>query len=92
MLLSIDATKVADQLRMARPTYVVTTCNVEAIAMSAPQPSGISIFSTVVAMPPDLERARARLLTLRQRLIASGESPLSALDLDRQLDETRGRS
>lgn len=91
MLLSIDATKVEEQLGRSRPSYTVTACNLEVAAGDSDQPS-TTVVSTVVAMPPELELARERLIRLRQNLIQRGQPLLSAEDLDRELDETRGRS
>jgi hypothetical protein len=52
----------------------------------------VHVYSTTNAMPIDMERARERLLFLRQRLIASGIKPLSEEELARTIEETRGRS
>ena len=91
MLLSIDRAKVEERLRAATPTYVVTPCNLEPLSVGEAQSPATGIVSTVVAMPPDLERARARLLALRERVIAAGHLPLSSAQLDAELDEARGR-
>ena len=91
MLLSIDTTKVSQQLKEAKPSYVITTCNIPEITIDSEPTISISIVSTSAAMPPDLVQARERLLALRRQLIDHGEAPLAAADLDRALDSTRGR-
>ena len=90
MLLSIDPTRVAQQLAKTTPAYIVVPFNLDAGSIAYDPPTA-DVYSTATGMPPDVERARARLLALRRRLIESGASPLSSEDLERHMDETRGR-
>ena len=90
MLLSIDPEKIRKQL--ATPAiYTITSGNLETQPISY-EPETVKVYTTTTAMPVDMERARERLLLLRQRLIASGVKPLSEEELERTIDETRGRS
>ena len=90
MFLSIDPEKVKEQL--ATPAaYTITSGNLETQPVQY-EPVSVQVYSTTTAMPVDMERARERLLLLRQRLIASGVKPLSEVELERTIDETRGRS
>ena len=88
MSLSINFQKVREELAKAedfRNAVPITVENVE-IAMPSAE-----IHGTLSVIPPEFERARERLLTLRQSLINRGEKFLSADDLDKGIDETRGR-
>ena len=92
MLLSIDSEKIREQLALdGEPAYTVTASNLESVPVKEPPPSPVNIVSVVMTIPPDLEMARARLLALRQRLFAGGQTPLSGDQLDRELNSTRGR-
>lgn len=93
MSLSIDQNKINEQLAKNPPAYVVSPCNLE----SAPVPPQADIpathvTSTVSGLPPEVERYRDRVLSLRQHLIDKGERPASSPDeLERIINETRGR-
>jgi hypothetical protein len=91
MLLSIDPEKVREQLATP-PAYTVTWSSKLETPPIHYDPVSVNIYSTTTAMPIDMERARARLLSLRQSLIESGVKPLSTENLEREIDETRGRS
>jgi len=91
MLLSIDQNKIAAQLAQEHPAYTVTICKIEIPDLRYELPT-VDVNTAVTAMPPDLERARERLLLLRQRIIDRGLSPLSNDELDREIGDTRGRS
>lgn len=91
MLLSIDPEKVRRELAASLPYTVTSATNFETPVPSCEAVS-THICSTTTAMPADIERARDRLLTLRQRLIEKGNRPLSREALEREIDETRGRS
>lgn len=55
-------------------------------------PVTAEVFGSVsVVVPPEFEKARERLLTLRRHLEEKGEKFLSADELDREIDEARGR-
>jgi hypothetical protein len=91
MLLSIDSEKVKEQLAKTSPAYIVTPSNLEPpIEMTYELPSA-EVHGTLSGMPPDLERAHERLWALRNRIIHSGRKPLSPQELEREIDETRGR-
>ena len=90
MLLLIDQNKIDAQLAETQPTYTVTPVNLETPTIRYELPA-VDVNSAVTAMPADLECVRARLLSLRQTLIERGVEPLSADDLERKIDETRGR-
>ena len=90
MLLLIDTNKIAEQLKHVQTSYVVTPCDIEIQSVNYAIPT-VEVNGMAITMPPELERARARLMSLRQSLIARGIEPLSADDLDRKIDETRGR-
>jgi hypothetical protein len=92
VLLVIDQKKVEEELAATERSYTVTSSNLDAdIVRPYAEPAGTQVYSTVEALPADSERSRARLLALRQRIIDSGVQPLSPDDLDRCIDETRGR-
>lgn len=91
MLLTIDLGKVQAELAKTMTSYVVAPSTLEIAVEHGSQPSGVGVVSTVVSMPLDTERARTRLLTLRQRLVERGNAPLSDDELDRHIAETRGR-
>lgn len=90
MLLSIDQKKIDAQLAETSPAYTATPCKPETLTMRYELPT-VEVHSAVTAMPADFERARTRLLSLRHSLIKRGVDPLSADDLERKIDETRGR-
>jgi hypothetical protein len=91
MVLSIDQKKIDEQLAATPKTYLVTPLNLEMMPIAVPGDIAIGVYSTVSVLPADAERSRARLLALRQRLIQRGVQPLAADDLDRYIDDTRGR-
>ena len=90
MLLSIDPKKIEDQLAKNPPVYVVTPYNLGFVEIHHELPT-TDVYSMTPVMPPDLERARERILNLRQHLIDTGSLPLSPDDLEQKIDETRGR-
>lgn len=93
MLLSINQSKVNEQLAKNPPVYVVSPCNLE-IATVPPQAEipATHVTSTVSGIPPEVERYRDRVLSLRQHIIDKGERPASSPEeLERIIDETRGR-
>jgi len=83
MLLSIDPQKVQLKLAEKPPSYVVTPYYWEADVIQPEAPtSGFSSFTPSV--PPELERARERVLALRQQLIAKGNPFVPDNELERQ--------
>lgn len=83
MYLSIDPRKVAKQLENNSPAYVVTPYNLDPEPVEYELPTA-DICSVTLAMPPELERARERVLALRQQIVDRGVAPLSAADIERQ--------
>ncbi|MGI0134154.1 MAG: hypothetical protein ACREBW_04265, partial [Candidatus Micrarchaeaceae archaeon] len=61
MWLSIDQKKIADQVAEKLPAYVVTPCNMEFDIISYDTPTA-DVYSVTLSMPPELERARERVL------------------------------
>jgi len=90
MLLLIDEKKIQDELARTTPTYAVVASNLE-IPIAGYPPPVVSVSSAVMTLSPDMEKARQRVMERRQRLIESGSKPLSAEELERVIDETRGR-
>jgi hypothetical protein len=90
MLLSIDPKKIEDQLAAFPPAYIVAACNIDPEKILRDLPTA-DVYSMTPALPPDSERARERVLNLRQLLIDGGSRPLSPDDLDLKIDEIRGR-
>lgn len=87
MLLSIDVGKVKARLEETVLPFRVTSCNLEVHPSEPHDPQEpVHIFSTVAALPPDLERARARLQALRQTVVETSDD-----GLDRAIDAIRGR-
>lgn len=91
MVLSIDKKKIKAQLAKNRPAYEVTPYNLEVVTVHRPPPSA-EVHSMVTEVSPELERARERLLALRQRIIDEGRSPLSPEELEEQIGQARGRT
>jgi hypothetical protein len=90
MLLSIDPEKIKEQLTMP-VAYTVPSGNLETQPVHY-EPVSVRVYSTTTELPVDMQRARDRLLLLRQRLIENGVKPLSGEELERSINETRGRS
>lgn len=82
-----------DQIQRVRDSGAHTLLFVsENSDVPIPGPESIQVTGTTTTMPASLERARERLLSLRQNLIDSGVRPLSADELQREINESRGRS
>jgi hypothetical protein len=94
MLLSINQKKIDEQLANYPPLYVVSPCTLEIAAAPAPQfefPE-MRVNGTASGISPEVERYRDRVLLLRRQLIDRGERPAASPDeLERIIDETRGR-
>jgi hypothetical protein len=91
LLLMIDENKVREKLAAATPAYVATACNLEMPLPKYYPELEIKVSGAAMTLPPDAERARNRLIELRQRLIESGSKELSGEELQRTFDETCGR-
>jgi len=93
MLLSIDPEKVKQKLAEPPVVFTLAPSNFEPAAPrpEAPSPDSVRTESTVSGLPESAQRARQRLLSLRQSLIASGVTPLTPDELDQEIDKTRGR-
>lgn len=89
MSLLIDPDKIRQVFNSGAHTLLFTSENSEVVPI--PTPESIQVNGTTTAMPASLERSRERLLSLRQSLIDGGAKPLSAVELEREIDETRGR-
>jgi hypothetical protein len=93
MLLSINQRKIDEQLAISSAMYVISPCNLE-IATPPPEPEipAMRITSTMSGTPPEVERYRDRVLSLRQQIVDRGERPASSPEeLERIIDEARGR-
>lgn len=92
MLLSIDPKKIEKQLETAYTSYVVSQSNLHMPdAVESPKASMGHTNSTISVMSPELERSRLRVLSLRQHLMAKGDKSFPTSDLERSIDEARGR-
>lgn len=93
MLLSIDPRKIDEQVANSPPPYVVFAYNLESpIVPPHGEIATTHVISTASGMPPDVERYRDRVLSLRQHIIDRGERPASSPEeLEHIIDETRGR-
>jgi hypothetical protein len=93
MLLSIDLDRVKKKLREPPVELTLASANLEPTGppLESPSAESVRVHSTVTGLPDSLQRARQRLLLLRQSLIASGVSPLTPDELEREIDKTRGR-
>ena len=91
MVLTIDQNKVDEQLANTVAAYTVTLRNLNVSAVPPAEPPPTQVYGTVAGFPADFERARARLVALRQRVIQGGAPMLSGDDLDRYIEETLGR-
>jgi len=90
MLLSIDPHKVAQKLEEKPPAYFVTPYNLEMEDFFLEAPT-TNMYSVTPMVPPELERARERVLNLRQRLADAGVRPFGTDELEAKIDEIRGR-
>ncbi len=91
MLLSIDQTKIDALLAKAQPGYAI-----EAVLWSAPASNTVAIpelnaGSAIFVMLPSLEESRNKLLMLRDKIATKSKSPMTPEELERLVDETRGR-
>jgi hypothetical protein len=90
MVLSINEEKVNEELEKTPPRYVVSPFNWEPQKVPHQQLT-TDVCTAVTEIPPDVARARADLLSLRQQMIEAGKKPLTPDELDREIDEIRGR-
>lgn len=91
MSLSINQAKINEQLARNPPKYSVVPCNLEIVF--PPIPEKPPTVSSTVDASREWEEYRDRVLALRQRIIQRGKHPAgSAYELERIIDETRGRS
>jgi len=89
MLWSINSDKIKQALN-SDSLKCILTC--EHLEPRVPGPESVEVYGTISALPASSERARDRLLSLRQNLIDSGVKPLSVEELQREINDTRGRS
>lgn len=90
MLLSIDESKVQAEIARAEPAYRVTAVNLILPESKYPIPS-ITPVTAVMTVPLDLQKASELLLEARRRLIEKGDRFLSPEELEREIDDIRGR-
>ena len=90
MLLLIDEKKIKEQLSQTFPSYSVSAFNLEIPIEGYPIPT-VDVFNAVIVPSPESEKARDRLMRLRESLFKSGNKALSREELERVIDETRGR-
>jgi hypothetical protein len=91
MSLSIVQKKIDEQLAANLPlAYTITSLNMEGPKVVY-EPVAVEVHSVTTSLSPEAERSRTRLITLREQLLASGTKPLSPEELEREIDETRGR-
>jgi len=90
MLLWIDEKKVEEELKKPRQNYAVSAVNCEPGTIPLLETPTSHAYSAVNLVPPDMEAARERLLALRQKIMERG-GLVSGENLDRLIDETRGR-
>jgi hypothetical protein len=91
MLLSIDNKKIEEELKSAPPSYVVSAAYWEPETAATVEIPPADAQSAINVIPPDVEAARERLMTLRQRAIDSGMRLVAFDGLKAIIDETRGR-
>jgi hypothetical protein len=91
MLLSIDNEKIEKQLKEIPQAYIVSIGYWEPEAVRSVEIPRTDAQSAINVLPPDVEKARERLMALRQRAIESGMRPVSFDALETLIDETRGR-
>jgi hypothetical protein len=89
----IDSAKVAALLAATAPSpsYIVTPVNMPEVGTPTLEAPRADVQSTVSTPPTELIEAHRRLSILRQRLRDKGIAPLSEEDLDREIDDARGR-
>jgi hypothetical protein len=91
MLLSISDDKIRQEMEKVDRVYTVSVGYLEpGYDNTIPIPSGTA-QSAINVLPPDLEKEREQLMALRQSAIDAGMRPLSFDDLDKLIDEIRGR-
>jgi hypothetical protein len=92
MLLSIDKSKIDKMLAETPKHYVVTSSHMDAPQIAMAEASSACVYGTISNPTPITEKARQRLLTLRQKIVESGTALLGTEALEREVDDIRGRS
>jgi hypothetical protein len=90
MSLLINSQKVRERLEDAQRFFnlPLSAENVEHIEPTMPT---AEIYGTLSIIPREFEKSRERLLALRQHLVGKGQKLLSDEELDKEIDDTRGR-
>ena len=92
-VLWINQKKIDEQLRKNPPSYTVSAVNIEPQVHPFDTTLPPAIAHTAVnVLPPAAEAAHQRLIDLRRKLVESGRKLLSGEELDRTIEEIRGRS
>ena len=91
MSLTIDKSKVAKLVKANPPQYIVTTSNVVAEPPPVKPPSsrvyGTSYITSAVGVD-----IRQHIADLRRKVVDSGMQLKTPAELDREIDEMRGRN
>jgi hypothetical protein len=93
-LLTIDEAKVRESLATSKkPSYVVTVSHLVAVEPPpVPTPSSSIGGTMMVAMPRVAAGTREYVMSLRRKIEESGERLKTADELEKEIDEMKGRS
>jgi hypothetical protein len=89
MSLSINSSKIEEELSRTDKTYAVYCRQLDSLPIEPEEPS-VSVFGTVSKIPYDVERSKERLLSLRKQIVESSAPLLDAEELQREINEIRG--
>lgn len=94
MLLTIDTAKVRKSLATSgAPLYVVTASNLAIVELPPPMAPSSSVSGTVMLGGPRTTlETREQVLALRRKIEESGVSLKGVDELNREIDEMRGKS
>jgi hypothetical protein len=88
--LSIDSEKVKEALLHTEEPYAVFVHHIDLGSMAFELPSA-SVYGTTTEVPYDVQRAKKRFLSLRKKITESGTILLKPEELEREIDEIKGR-
>jgi hypothetical protein len=91
-LLTIDESKIAELMRAARPGYVAIASNLPSITVPEIGIPSIAISGTPSPAVSFGVDAREYLASLRRKIVESGVELKSPEELDKEIDEMRGRN
>ena len=89
--MTISKDKIDEILRSTPVPYTVTVCNVAPTPQLHFETKPISVNSTAYGAPVFTETTREHLLRLRRNIVESGQPLKDEQELDREIDEMRGR-